>query len=108
MSRKNSNPSPRPTKPISSVTVSKASNRLIQRNASTASHTLRDPNASKKSKSAAGSSMSQLSQVKKGGAAYHVRGIDVDTTVVSSATSVHTLREGATKYRKVLSRLAKK
>ncbi len=92
----------------SSATVSKATDRFIQTNASQASRVLRDPGASKKSKSIAGSSMSQLSQVMKGGVAYRVTGIEIESTVVATAASVHAVKEATGKYRKVLSRLAKK
>ncbi len=108
MTRKSSKGSDRFIQKNGSATVSKASGSYIRKKASAASHVLRDPSASKEAKSVAGSSMSQLSQVKKGGAAYHVTGIEVNSTVVATATSVHTVREGASKYRKALSRLAKK
>ena len=108
MTRKSSKGSDRFIQRNASAKVSKVSGSYIRKKASAASHVLRSPSASKEAKSVAGSSMSQLSQVKKGGAAYHVIGVEVDSTVVVTATSVHTVREGASKYRKVLSRLAKK
>lgn len=108
MPRKSSKASVWSTKTISSATVSKATDQFVRTKASKASQVLRDPNASRKSKTIAGSSMSQLSEVKKGGVAYHITGTDADSTVVSTATSVHSIKETTGKYRKVLSRLAKK
>jgi hypothetical protein len=108
MSRKSSRNSNQRANTISSATVSKVSDRFVYESASRASHILRDRDSSKYSKSIAGSSMSQCNEVKKGGAVYLVRGIEADTTVTSSATSVYIVSEGATKYRKALSRLAKK
>jgi hypothetical protein len=88
--------------------ISKASEAHTKRAASAASKVLRNPRATKSAKSVAGSALTQRSQVKKGGTAYIVRGIEAESTVVTSSTSVRTINEGASKYGKALSRLANK
>ena len=108
MPRNSSKASVRPSNTITSASVSKATNREIESIASEASQVLRDRSASKQSKSFAGYSMSQLGKVKNGGVAYHITGSEENSTVVASSTSVRAVKEATGRYRKVLSRLAKK
>lgn len=88
--------------------ITKASDAHMKKAASRASKVLRNPRASKTAKSAAGSALSQRSQIDKGGAAYIIHDANTNVTVVTSSTSVKTIDEGTKKYRKVLSRLANK
>ena len=88
--------------------IFKAPEAHTKRAASAASKVLRNPRAAKIAKSVAGTAFAQHSQVKKGGAAYILQGIEEKSTVVTSFTSVHTIGEGASKYGKALSRLANK
>lgn len=88
--------------------ISKASEVHTRKAASAASKVLRNPRATKKAKSLAGSALTQHSQVRKGGAAYIVQGAEKESTVVTSAASVRTINKGASKYGKALSRLAEK
>jgi hypothetical protein len=69
---------------------------------------LRDPRSSKSTKTLAGAAFSVRAQVMKGGVAYIVRNNRIDSTLVTSARSVQTIKQGAAKYSKALRRFAKK
>ena len=91
-----------------SAKISRVSEAHTKRAATAASKVLGNSRSSKRAKASAGNAMATQQQVKKGGVAYVIRKFDVESTVVTSAMSVHAIKDGASKYGKALRRLAKK
>lgn len=91
-----------------SAKISKASKAHIKKVATAASRVLSNSDSTVLAKTSAGKNMAAHRQVRMGGKAYVVRDFDVESTHVSSARSVNTIKDGASKYSKALRRLAKK